>query len=439
MRKEFSNSVQALPKGFSLFLQVLVATILLSFLDAFIRWPSQGATTAFGALLLSAPFADINCYWQRFTTLHTMAFFQYPGQPWAYPAPSAFIYQFLYSISTYETFRRVYLWLGIVLVAIAASCFGIAMQREGLVWKKAAAFSFAVSVLSWPIYFSFERGNIESYLWVMLACALALYILGYWQMAAVAIGFVAAFKIYPILFLGLFLPARRYREMAEVLLSASLTTLAGLLFLSRHLRLSARFTQDGIRFFLHNFSARFLEDVNGYDHSLWALLKYPIRSHPGFTERALSAYTPLAGLLALVFYFTVVWKASRFNQLLAICIFIVILPSTSFDYTLQALYIPFAWLCIAAVRARRVGHNLRGATAYFVCFALLFGPLVFIRGQLFNYGGQVKALVLLALLYLLARFPLADLDRLSDADRVTPLEPSLPRLPAERILDPTFL
>lgn len=438
MRNDFSNSVQALPKGLSLFLQVLVATILLSFLDAFIRWPLQGGTTAFGALLLSTPFADINCYWPRFTTLHTMAFFQYPGQPWAYPAPAAFIYRFLYAISTYETFREVYLWLGIALLAIAASCFGIAMQREGLVWKKAAAFSLAASVLSWPIYFSFERGNIESYLWLMLACALVFYIRGDWHLAAIAIGFVAAFKIYPILFLGLFLPARRYRAIGEILLSASLTTLAGLLFLSRHLRLSARFIQDGIRFFLHNYSAKFLEDVNGYDHSLWALLKYPIRFHPGRTEHLLSAYTPLAGLLALVFYLTVLWKAPRFNQLLAICILMVMLPSTSFDYTLQSLYIPFAWLCTAAVRARRLGHTLPGVTAYFVAFALLFGPLVFIRGQLFQFGGQAKALVLLALLYLIARFPL-DLDRLSVAGLVTLPKPSLPRLPTESILDPTFL
>ena len=425
MQKNFPNSVQALPKEFILFLQIIAATVLFSLLDAFVRWPSQGPVTAFGALLLSAPFADINCYWPRFTTLHTMAFFDFQGLNWSYPAPAAFLYRFLYNISTYETFRKVYLSLGIALLAVAASCFGLAMRREGLVWKKALGFSLVASVLSWPIYFSFERGNIESYLWLMLACALTLYIRGHTHAAAIAIGFVAAFKIYPILFLGLFLPARRYREMAETLLSAGLTTLAGLLFLSKHLRLSTQFVLNGIKFFLSNYSARFLEDANGYDHSLWALLKYPMRNHPGRIEHLLSAYTPIAGLAALIFYFAVLWKAPRFNQLLAICILTVLLPSTSFDYTLQALYIPFAWLCIETVRAHRLGHTLRGASAYFIAFALIFGPLVFLRARVHTVDGQAKALILLAMLYLLARFPLPELDAQQDPDRATPLHASL--------------
>ena len=425
MGRKNSGSVEALPEEFSLFLKVLVATIFLSFLDAFARWPRQGATRAFSALLLLHPLTDITCYWSRFTALHTAAFFQDPGQPWAYPPACAFVYRFVYSMATYSTLREVYLWLGITLLAVAASCFGIALQREGLAWQKAVAFSAAASVLSWPVYFSFERGNIESFLWLMLACALALAIRGHWRWAAVAIGFVAAFKIYPILFLGLFLPARRYRDMAEALVSAALTTLAGLLFISRHLRLAARFTLQGIRYFVHDFSATFRADINGYDHSLWAFIKYPLRFDPVLRERLLSLYTPVAGLLALIFYFTVLWKAPRFNQLLAICVLMVILPSTSFDYTLQALYIPFAWLCIAAIRARRLGRSLPGATAYFVVFALIFGPLVFIRARVATFNGQAKALVLLALLYIVARFPIADHYMLPDADHASLAEPSL--------------
>ena len=417
MQNNPPDAVRALPKEFRLFLKVLVATILLSFLDAFVRWPLQGAPVAFSALLLSTPFADINCYWTRFQTLHSIAFFQFPAQAWTYPAPAAMIYRFIYSLSTYGTLREVYLWLGIALLAIAAACFGIALQREGLVRKKAVLFSLLVSVLSWPIYFSFERGNIESYLWLMLACALALYIKGHWRLAAVAIGFVAAFKIYPILFLGLFLPARQYRAMAEALVSAGLTTLVGLRFLNKHLRLAAQFTNDGINYFVHNVSARYLADVAGYDHSLWAILKLPLHAQPARIEHLLHAYTPLAGLAALIFYFTVLWKAPRFNQLLAICILMVILPPTSFDYTLQALYIPFAWLCIITVRAHRLGHTLPGANAYFIAFALVFGPLVFIRTRIFTFDGQAKAFILLAFLYVLARFPIPDLNGQAEANR----------------------
>ena len=86
--------------------------------------------------------------------------------------------------------------------------------------------------------------------------------------------------------------------MAEALLCAGLTTLAGLLFLTKDLAFSARFTQDAIRIFLHNFSAVYLPNYIGYDHSIWAFCKVLIRSHPRLTLHLLSAYTPSAELAA---------------------------------------------------------------------------------------------------------------------------------------------
>ncbi len=419
--QEGLHSRSSFPIEFVLFIRITGATLALSLLDALVRWPLQGAKSAFSALFMMLPLADITCFWSRFGQLHTLAFYPDTGrQPWTYPAPCAFLYDFIYRFSDLHTLPYVYLGLGVTLLVVAAAVFSNGLKRAGLTRKNAITFALSVLALSWPIYFSFQRGNIESILWLILALALGFYVRGRWHLAAVALGFVAAFKIYPILFLGLFLAKRRYLEIGEAFVSAGITTFAGLYFLDHNLKRSGRFIAQGIHIFVKVYSSAYIASANGYDHSAWALLKYPLRNHPQFILRAVPAYTLVAGLLATWFFFAKLWKAPQWNQLLALCTLMVFLPATSFDYTLQALYIPFALLCFAVVRSFQVGRSLPGASAFFIAFALLFGPLVFVRGKTYALNGQVKALVLLGLLYLAIRFPLADETAMGQPDRLHP-------------------
>ncbi len=364
-------------------------------------------------LFLNDPLTDIVCYSARFASLHTRAFFFAPNQAWTYPAPCAFVYSFIYRLTPLlgaHNVTHVYLLVCILLLGIVGCAFGLLLLRAGLEWKRAILFSSGILLVSWPIYFSIERGNIEVFLWPVLAVALAAYTLGRWDLAAIGIGFIAAFKIYPILLLGLFLPARRYRQMLEGVLVAGLTSLAGLRFLYHDVAYSGRYTLKGISKFVSLYSSVYMADAGGVDHSAWALFKYSLRNHPHLMASLVPKYTVLAGLLAAWFYFTHIWTLPRFNQLLALCSLMVLLPATSFDYTLQAMYIPFVWLCLATVRARMTGTPLRGTMSYFTAFGLLFGPLIFIRGRQFTINGQLKALVLFYLLYLSVRLPLPGAD-----------------------------
>ncbi len=397
-----------LPPEFTLFLKVLAATVLLSLLDALVRWHLQGARLAFSALVPANPLIDLECYWLRFNAFSTSRFLIPGNQLWAYPAPCAFLYWFLYRLADLVTFPGANLLSALPPLLLAATLFGRALHRAGLARGKAALFVAATTLLSWPIYFSLERGNIESILWLMLAGALACYFTGRPQLAAVLLGFAAAFKIYPLFFFGLYLPRRQYLATATGLLSAAATSIAGFLFLDRNIVRAAAFTGKGIRLFLAVYSARYLGDVNGYDHSAWALLKLGLRHHPQLILHGVTVYTLLAGLLALGLYAWQFWTAPPFNQALALCSFMVLLPATSFDYTLQAMYIPFAALCLLTVRAQGLGSSLPGGRALFFAFGLLFGPLVFIRSVEETVAGQVKALVLLGMLLLAARFPVRD-------------------------------
>lgn len=407
-RASSSSAPAALPPDLRRFLLWLSLATFLSFADAFLRWPLQGRHLAFAALHPAGALVDLDCFWLRFNAFRTPAFFAnlHGNQVWTYPAPCALLYWLIYRVSTHLTFVGTDLLFNLPGLLVACVLFVAALHRAGLARRAAGSFVAICTLASWPIYFCLERGNIEATLWLMLAAALAFYVRGRTLAAAVLLGLATAFKLYPVLLFGLYLPARRLRELLVGLVTAAGSTLGGLLFLSpHHPAAAAHFVLDGLHRFVALYSVPDLGVTGGYDHSAWTLVKLPLRHHPALLQRGLPLYFCGAAVFAAALYLTRLWRAPRFNQVLALCTLMVLLPSTSFDYTLQTLYIPFAWLCLLVVQADRDGRTIPSAPPFFACFALLFGPLTFVRSLEITVSGQVKALVLLVLLYLAARLP----------------------------------
>ncbi len=393
--------------GPKLFLLVSAFAVLCSFLDSLTTWRKQGAV-AFRYLFLESPLFDLYCYRSLVPKLHTPAFFSPDEFPWTYPAPCLWIYQFLYHGQTREGIWLLYLTSILLLVTSAAALFVNQLIRAGAPKLKAIGFVFCVVLLSWPIYFSVERGNVESFLWLGLAVALIFYIQKRYHLAAIGIGIIAAFKIYPILFLALFLTREKLRPFLLGVLAALLTTLLALYHMSHHVLRSAAFVRSGIRLFLSRYSATYDPGAIGFDHSAWSIFKR-VLTPPGLENpHDLGIYTVVAAIAALVLFFTRVRLAPRKNQVLAICILTILLPSTSFDYTLQALYLPFAWIVVDSVQLQKRRVNQRGLTPVMICFALLLAPLTFVHGEGLFYGGQVKAVTLICLLVLAVTFPMSE-------------------------------
>jgi hypothetical protein len=116
----------------------------------------------------------------------------------------------------------------------------------------------------------------------------------------------------------------------------------------------------------------------------------------------------------LLLFFGPLWKLPRVNQLLAVSVAAVLLPPTSFDYTLMLLVPVWAWIALLTADSPR-GAKPSGQSTHrallvtMAMFALLFAPETFATWHGTFFAGQLKMFGLLALLAIAALEPLASL------------------------------
>jgi len=273
------------------------------------------------------------------------------------------------------------------------------------------ALLIATALMSWPILFAIHAGNIEAILWIGIAIATWAYYRRMWWAAAILIGIIGAFKIYPMLLLGLFLQPRKFREMAISLLTFAAITVAGLAYIGPTILTAYHNVAKGVQSFtdLGFYPGEIDRDYLTLEHSVVSLIRICTSSHPKLMLAIFHHYMPVAALLTTIFFFTRIWKMPRLNQLFFIILAAVMLPPKSYDYTLQMLYIPWAWLALLCVDAAARRTKIPGMTQVMICLALVLSPEFFLRiGGYFSFG-QFKTVILLALLWLIARYRFDDL------------------------------
>lgn len=390
----------SLPRELAVFLLVVVILWAISLIDVFHQFGAIGPSR-FLLLIYGAPQGDLLCCEDNFRALHTVSFFT-QGFVWNYPAPCVFIYRLFYLFwpTGQGSNAVVAVYFATAVLPIIGCCILLenALHRRGLTRTWAIFVVVATAILSWPIYYSLHRGNIESLLWVWLALAVLLYVRRQGMPAAILIGILTAFKIYPIIFFALFLRPRRYREIAAGLAAGLVTTIGSLLYLGPTLKGAAWYTLRGIHYFVQSFSSHYTLWGLRVDHSAFILVKLLSATHPQSLPAYLPLYELFIGVIALVCFFARTWKMPRPNQVLMLTAAMVVLPATSFDYTLQSLYIPWAWLALLIVSAHRAGKRVPGAMPAMLCFAVLLAPEMFLEFGGRSLAGPLKALTLIALI-----------------------------------------
>jgi hypothetical protein len=339
---------------------------------------------------------DFFCFLSRFPYRHTSEFFSHPGYPWYYPAPAIFAYYPFYVVAQRTTWSfgyRFYAGVTATLCGVAVLLFTRALARVGIGIKQAAFFSVATAVCSWPIYFAVQRGNIEAFTWLILAagvCALA-YRLPW--IAAVLIGIAGSIKLYPFLFVALFVRRRQWAHALVATATLIVFTAAALHFLDPHWRESLVWTSRGIRLWTNEYSRRF--DAAAWDHSFFTLAKMFAHSSALKAAAMVPKYYLFAGMLALALGIRAN-DLSEDNLVLFLGCASISLQPASFDYNLSMLYIPFGWLTFRAFRSGvrdRWSHEL-----VFTMLGIALAPSGFLMLRPWPAGsGEFKAICLLML------------------------------------------
>lgn len=353
------------------------------------------------------PFRDFYLYKPRYAYFHSAAFFSFPGPPYLYPASASVVYRFFY---LFPHSTAVFLTTLCVTFAVAGVLVGRGLVRRGLPVRIVAPLLITVAACSYPFWFEFEQANIEFTMWVLIVAGLWAFLRNRGYTAAVCFGIAGATKIFPLVFLGLFLARRQYRAFVATIAVTIATTLTSLWLLCPDLAVSWRETQRCVAAFRSIYMLHY-EQV-GFDHSLFALSKavlLPIDAltrggRPGVeaVARMLAIYLPLVAVIGTALYFAKIRRLPVVNQIMCLTIASILLPPVSYDYTLIHLYAPWALLVFAVTEARE--RLSPGTTGALVCFAIMFAPETELIMHRRSCGGQIKSLTLVVLFLLALRY-----------------------------------
>lgn len=352
-------------------------------------------------------FTDFSIYQPKFILFHTVAFF-HRYFPFTYPAPVALVYEFFFRCFRHPTVVFVAFTASALLVP--AALFARALHRRGIAASTAWLFVLTMALCSWPYILVIDRANMEILVWIALATAIWAFATGRGFLAATLFGIAAALKLFPFVFLALFLSMRRYRELVfgvAVFLVLSIISLAAL---GPTVPIAVHGIASGLDYFKIQYMQRWRPWESGVDHSLFAFLKFvAIATHEHSTDipftRSLRIYTAVTAVGGIILYFWRIQFLPLLNQILVLCIVSIYLTAFSGDGTLLHLYYPFALLAFLAISAQRRGIVVPGLRQALLLLAFLFSYEGF-----FSYGsqrleGEAKCIALGWLLLLALRFP----------------------------------
>jgi Glycosyltransferase family 87 len=393
-----SSAIRPLPAELRLFCKVTLWATVSAWLLAFVagriglKYPYNWPMIPIDAL------HDYWDYFDRFELLHTTAFFTAPGYPFTYLAPGVVLYELLYIFGERGGFL-VYMILIVVSLSFAFIRIRSEMLLRGFPKELAEGLPLFILVASYPIIFCIQRGNLE----ILIAIGLALGTWAYWKgqtwTAAIVWGVFGSVKLYPLLLLAIFLSFRQYRQFFVSLLAAASTTLLSLLYIGPDLRTASAGISRSLDAFLELYSLR-IDYWIGFDHSLFALLKLNI--HNVALPTLLRRYMITLAVLMLTLYVVRIRKLPVANQLLILTVASILLPPTSWDYTLLQLYAPFIILVFITIDSHR---KVPGLFQVLVLLGLTFTPTNFFFYSGHGASAQIKCLLLLGLMAIAMVYP----------------------------------
>jgi hypothetical protein len=375
--------------------------------------------------LLNEHYLDLVNLQARFRYFGTVTFFTDTKDPYLmYPAPIAMVYRFFFFFAPHHV-AAFLSFVGISFLA-ATALFGRLLIRHGLRSRETWLFLGTVLLTSYPLAFEVRQANMEIVSWILVTLGVSFFLVRRSYPAAVCFGIAGTLKVFPFLYLGLLLTRRQYRQIIAGFVAAVAVTIPSLWVLDSNILESWSLTELALNRFRTFIMIQRHEPQTSFDHSIFGFIKVLLRHlpPPPTMSLLLSTYLAIAVVFVLVLYFFRIRLLPLTNQVLCLCILSILLPPTSFDYTLMHLYAPWAMLVLVTLESARKGSYPKGLVKALVCFAILFVPETEVIFGGVSVGGQIKALVLIVLLVIAVRYPFPSQDlagESSDASTGSPI------------------
>jgi hypothetical protein len=148
---------------------------------------------------------DLQCFSFRFSHLHHPSFFyEYSNtEPFMYPPIVALLYNFFYSFKLHST-------IAFYACAVVPLLLMIFMVARALAYRSLSrtyilSFLGVVILCSYPFWFEYWLGNMEIFVFFLVALGVWAFFRGYGYLAAFCFGLAGAAKIFPLVYFGLLL------------------------------------------------------------------------------------------------------------------------------------------------------------------------------------------------------------------------------------------
>jgi hypothetical protein len=373
-----------------------------------------------GVSLLWPPkhhFIDLLLFQEQFRHFGSITFFTFKGaEPWTYPATMALLYKLYYS-SPWPLFS--YFCTTAAVVIVGAGLLMVALRNRGVSYWIAGGFVLTAIVTSYPLWFLIECANLELFLILFVGAGIVCYMKQWFWWAAALFGVAAALKLFPVIYLGLFLSRQHYRKLGFGLGVGFACFVAAHWIMGPDTGIAWWGTYDALARYQQFYVLRIRPAEIEYDHSLFTLVKqgcFALLAWRGRVpiswEFVYRAYLLVAAAGASYPFLLLVRKMPPLNQALAISACALLLPPVSYDYRLMHMYVPWAFLVLFIVgKDRRVEAPVLWLLAM---FAVLFTPQSFLKysvrvgEEIYDSGfaAQVKVVALLAIFWIAALYPM---------------------------------
>lgn len=420
------------PAFLKLFVQLTVLFTLLPFLYL-VELHYLGEPPLDAMLWSQGPdrFGDFWHYRALLQLLHRPEFFAAHDR-FAYPAPCAILYQWLYHFTTrpHVAFNLL-VW---ITEGVSAVLLYRALVRRGMGALRAVGLLVLLTITSYPWHFLYDRGNIEVFVYVFIAGGVWAWLVGKNDVAAVLWGIAASLKIYPIVLLGMFLYRNLWRPLLLGLASFAAVLLLSFWYVGPNIEMAALGTASGLLGFLGHYGGQARGADMVFDHSILGGVKeclaLPVLAKLNVVSLFSHLYEGAVILLAPGAF--LLWRrtAPALNQLCLLLLALMLFPPVSYDYTLIYAYLLLGIVLCCALEAARRGETFRGARSYMIAFAILCTAETWISFHGLRPNGLLKCIALLMVAANVLRFPLhlyglqgeeSYVPDQSSRDRITPV------------------
>ena len=283
--------------------------------------------------------------------LHTNSLYSASGVPFLYPAGAA-PFQWIFAIIHQGT--HYFLAASVVFAVLITAMFGRRLASAILRPTRAYVFAALLLVTSYPFLFCFDRGNIEIFIFALVAGAVWAILSGRYYLAAACIGIAGSAKIYPFILLAMLWRRSQWKALAASIAAAALYTLASLWLIHPHIAVAASEVKFGLAYGNMTVIGPYRPMAGGFDHSVVGVYK---RLHGVPMESllpVLNVYVLCAGCVALALWWFRWRKMPMENEVMGLVVAMVTIMPMSYDYTLLHIYVPLALLMVAIQRGRSV-------------------------------------------------------------------------------------